>query len=68
MDKSSIIKISEIEKLLKKLVTSAWMQLSNSNLTELMCSAKFDCVTFDFEHGLFSVKDLPDLFRLTRTK
>ena len=32
--------------------------------TELMCSAKFDCVTFDFEHGLFSVKDLPDLFRV----
>ena len=66
MYKISVEKILEIRKKLsrKKLVTSAWMQLSNSNLTELMCSAKFDCVTFDFEHGLFSVKDLPDLFRV----
>ncbi len=66
MDKSSIKKIAEIRKKLnrKKIVTSAWMQLSNSNLTELMCLAKFDCITFDFEHGLFSVKDLPDLFRV----
>ena len=37
MDKISVIKISEIRKKLlkKKLVTSAWMQLSNSILPNL---------------------------------
>ena len=53
------------KKLKKKYVTSAWMQLSNTNLTELLCASYFDAVTFDFEHGVFSFKDLPDLVRVT---
>ena len=58
-----------LDKLRKKLkggksIISGWMQLSNTNLTELICQAKFDCITFDLEHGAFSVKDLPDLFRV----
>ena len=59
-------KLENLRKRLKsgKSITSAWMQLSNTNLTELICLAKFDCITFDFEHGVFSTKDLPDLFRV----
>ena len=53
------------KKLKKKYITSAWMQLSNTNLTELFCASYFDAVTFDFEHGVFSFKDLPDLVRVT---
>jgi 2-dehydro-3-deoxyglucarate aldolase len=66
MQNSSKLQLIKIRKKLKNknIVSSAWMQLSNSNLTEIFCLSKFDCVTFDFEHGIFSVKDLPDLIRV----
>ena len=65
MIKKTIKNLKLIRKKLKnkKIVTSGWMQLSNTNLTELMCSINFDCITFDLEHGVFSTGDFPDLFR-----
>ena len=65
MIKKTIQNLKLIRKKLKnkKIVTSGWMQLSNTNLTELMCSINFDCITFDLEHGVFSTGDFPDLFR-----
>ena len=43
---------------LKRRVVSSWSQISDPNLTEILCHKKFDCLTFDLEHGIFNIKDL----------
>tara|TARA_B100001057_G_scaffold480083_1_gene552522 strand:- start:278 stop:1039 length:762 start_codon:yes stop_codon:yes gene_type:complete len=48
----------------KKTVISSWSQISNPNLVEILCDKNFDCLTFDFEHGLFDISDLPNLLRV----
>ena len=52
----------------KKPLVGGWMQISNSNLVELMCSSPYEWIAFDMEHGSFSIRDLPDLFRATELK
>lgn len=41
----------------------SWMQIANSSVAELMGDAGFDWVAADLEHGAFSLKGLPDIFR-----
>ena len=51
-----------------KALVGGWMQISNSNIVELMSHHPYDWIAFDMEHGSFSVKDLPDLFRAAELK
>ena len=46
-----------------KALTGGWVQISNSNIAEIMSNANYSWIAFDMEHGSFSVGDLPDLFR-----
>ena len=46
-----------------KALIGGWIQVSNSNIAEIMSSADYSWIAFDLEHGSFSVRDLPDLFR-----
>ena len=46
-----------------KALIGGWIQVSNSNIAEIMSSANYSWIAFDLEHGSFSVGDLPDLFR-----
>ena len=67
------MKVSHLKKIRKKLqkrktVISSWSQISNPNLTEILCNKNFDCLTFDFEHGLFNISDLPNLLRVAEIK
>jgi 2-dehydro-3-deoxyglucarate aldolase len=48
---------------LKKVLLGGWMQISNPDLTELVCDSNYSWVAFDMEHGSFSISDLPNLFR-----
>ena len=50
---------------LKRRVVSSWSQISDPNLTEILCHKKFDCLTFDLEHGIFNIKDLSQLIRVS---
>ena len=63
-------KIKRFKKDLKKgkALVGGWMQLSNSNVAEIMTHYPYDWIAFDMEHGSFSVKDLPDLFRTVELK
>ena len=58
--------ISKFRKKLKKgiPVISSWSQISDPNLLELLVNKKFDCSTLDFEHGIFSIENLPNLLRV----
>ena len=47
-----------------KPIVSSWSQISDANLLELLMHGKFDCSTLDFEHGLFSIENLPNLLRV----
>ena len=65
--------INQLVKIRKKLqkrktVISSWSQISNPNLAEILCNKNFDCLTFDFEHGLFNISDLPNLLRVAEIK
>ena len=46
-----------------KALIGGWIQVSNSNIAEIMSSADYSWIAFDLEHGSFSIGDLPDLFR-----
>ena len=46
-----------------KALIGGWMQLSNSNLAEIMSNSNYNWVAVDMEHGSFSIGDLPDIFR-----
>ena len=48
---------------LKRVLLGGWMQISNPDLTELVCDSNYSWVAFDMEHGSFSISDLPNLFR-----
>ena len=67
------MKVNHLIKIKKKLqrrktVISSWSQISNPNLAEILCNKNFDCLTFDFEHGLFNITDLPNLLRVAEIK
>ena len=61
---AKILKIIRSKFKNKKTVISSWSQISNPNLAEILCDKNFDCLTFDFEHGLFNISDLPNLLRV----
>lgn len=65
MLKKDKINITKFRKSLrsKKILLGGWMQISNPDLTELMCNSKFSWIAFDMEHGSFAINDLPNLFR-----
>ena len=49
---------------LGKVSIGGWMQLSNSNLAEIISDYKeYNWVAVDMEHGSISSSDLPNLFR-----
>jgi len=41
----------------------SWMQIPNASVAEIMGKAGYDWVAIDFEHGSFSLHQLPNLFR-----
>ena len=57
--------INKFRKSLKrgKALIGGWIQISNSNIAEMMSDADYSWIAFDMEHGSFSIRDLPDLFR-----
>jgi 2-dehydro-3-deoxyglucarate aldolase len=63
-------KINRFRKDLKKGKTliGGWLQLSNSNLAEIMGDFNYNWIAIDMEHGSFSNKDLPDIFRAIELK
>ena len=62
MNKKNIAKFRKNLKLGKALI-GGWVQISNSNIAEIMSSAQYSWIALDMEHGSFSIGDLPDLFR-----
>jgi 2-dehydro-3-deoxyglucarate aldolase len=48
---------------IRKPQIGAWMQISDSNIAEIMSSSNYDWVAADMEHGVFSIDKLPDIFR-----
>ena len=70
MTPSTIKNINKFRKDLKrgKVLIGGWMQLSNSNLVEIMSNSEYDWIALDMEHGSFSSGDLPDLFRAIELK
>ena len=52
----------------RKAQIGGWIQISNSNIVEILGDFKYDWIAFDMEHGSFSTKDLPELFRTTELK
>ena len=51
-----------------KALIGGWIQISNSNISEIMGEYKYNWLALDMEHGSFSIKDLPDLFRSIELK
>ena len=51
-----------------QITVGGWMQISNSNIAEIMADAKYDWITFDLEHGSFSMNTLADLVRTIEIK
>ena len=67
----TIRNIQKFRKNLKlgKVLIGGWMQLSNSNLAEIISDYKeYNWVAVDMEHGSFSTGDLPDIFRAIELK
>ena len=62
MNKRNIQKFRKDLKQGKTLI-GGWIQISNSNIAEIMSNAHYSWIGFDMEHGSFSIGDLPDLFR-----
>ena len=62
MNKRNIKKFRKDLKQGKTLI-GGWIQISNSNIAEIMSNAHYSWIGFDMEHGSFSIGDLPDLFR-----
>ena len=53
---------------LGKVLIGGWIQISNSNIVEIMSDANYNWIALDMEHGSFSIGDLPDLFRAIEVK
>lgn len=51
-----------------KHLIGGWIQISNSNIVEIISDFKYDWIALDLEHGFFSVKDLPEMFRSAELK
>jgi len=70
MTPKTIKNIKKFRKNLKdgKTLIGGWMQISNSNLAEIMGDFNYDWIALDMEHGSFSNKELPDLFRAIELK
>ena len=49
-------------------LVGGWIQIANSNIAEIMSDANYSWIAFDMEHGTFSIRDLPDLFRAVELK
>ena len=66
----NIVELKKIKKKIKKNkpIISSWSQLSDPNLLEVYAINKFDCLTLDFEHGLFDISSLPNLIRVAEKK
>ena len=66
----NIVELKKIRKKIKKNkpIISSWSQLSDPNLLEVYAINKFDCLTLDFEHGLFDISSLPNLIRVAEKK
>ena len=62
MNKKAIDKFRRDLKKGKALI-GGWIQISNSNVAEIMSYANYSWIAFDMEHGSFSIGDLPELFR-----
>ena len=45
-----------------------WIQISNSNIAEMMSNAHYSWIAFDMEHGSFAMRDFPDLCRAVELK
>ena len=62
--------INKFRKDLKKGKTliGGWLQLSNSNLAEIVSDFDYDWIAIDMEHGSFANKYLPDIFRAIELK
>ena len=67
LTKKNIIKFRKDLKKGKALI-GGWLQISSSNISEIMGDYSYDWLTIDMEHGSFSVKDLPDIFRSIELK
>lgn len=54
------ILINKLRKKFKKgkLTIGGWMQICDPNIAEIMSSANYDWITFDLEHGSYSIKDV----------
>ena len=54
------ILINNLRKKLKKgkLTIGGWMQICDPSIAEIMSNANYDWITFDLEHGSYSIKDL----------
>ena len=52
--------INKLRKKFKKgkLTIGGWMQICDPNIAEIMSSANYDWITFDLEHGSYSIKDV----------
>lgn len=50
----------------RKLLIGAWFQILKSDAVEIVSKNNFDWVCFDFEHGIYTSNDLPDLLRATK--
>lgn len=50
----------------RKLLIGAWFQILKSDAVEIVSKNNFDWVCFDFEHGIYTLNDLPDLLRATK--
>ena len=40
-----------------------WMQICDPNIAEIMSSSKYEWITFDLEHGSYSIDNLTNLVR-----
>ena len=52
--------INNLRKKLKqgKLTIGGWIQICDPSIAEIMSNANYDWITFDLEHGSYSIKDL----------
>ncbi len=48
------------------MTTLLWQQISNSTVTELLCTTKMDGIVLDCEHGYFNPETLVDCIRVIR--
>ncbi len=57
--------LSKLQKKIKsgKLSIGTWMQISSSDIAEILSSDIYEWIVLDLEHGSFSLNELPNIFR-----